>query len=155
MSIFMNRSVAWMGLALLALAGAAHAQQGQSDWDKIVLEDKDGNVMTSTGGDFVTANVGQLLNVGEHMLLSGDKTLAKVVYYELDDDGNVLRKCVRDYTDPSTYIIDASCVPAAGWVSGGNGVAAGAIAGAAVIGGALLGSGGDTPPGPLSTGPRN
>lgn len=70
-------------------------EQGKSDWDKIVLEDKAGNVMTSTGGDYQTAQVGKLLVVGEHMML-GDATKAKVVYYELDDEGRVLNRCVKD-----------------------------------------------------------
>jgi len=131
-------------------ASPAFAQQGKSAWDKIVLEDKAGNVMTSTGGDYQTALLGQNLAVGEYMMLSGDKALAKVVYYELDDNGKVLHKCVRDYTDPNTYIIDASCVPAAAWASGN-----GPMIGAAVVAALLLGSGGDTDPGPISAGPRN
>ena len=141
-----------MGLALLACVGVAGAQQQQdkSDWDKIVLEDKAGNVMTSTGGDYQTAEIGKLLVVGENMMLSGEKSLAKVVYYELDDNGNVVQKCVRDYKDPNTYIIDASCVPAAAWAS-----SKGVIIGAAVVAAALLGSGGDKDPGPVSNGPRN
>ena len=140
----------------LVLASAVFAVQAmaqtadQSDWDRIVLEDKAGNVMTSTGGDYQTAEIGKLLVVGENMMLSGEKSLAKVVYYELDDNGNVVQKCVRDYKDPNTYIIDASCVPAAAWAS-----SKGVIIGAAVVAAALLGSGGDKDPGPVSNGPRN
>lgn len=143
-----------LSLALLAVAALAatpaFAQQGKTDWDKIVLEDKAGNVMTSTGGDYQTAEIGKLLVVGENMMLSGEKSLAKVVYYELDDNGNVVHKCVRDYKDPNTYIIDASCVPAAAWASN-----KGVIIGAAVVAAALIGSGGDKDPGPISNGPRN
>jgi hypothetical protein len=146
----MNKSAFALTIIGMLLAAPAFAQQGKTDWDKIVLEDKAGNVLTSTGGDFQTANVGQLLTVGENMMLTGDQPLAKVVYYELDKDGNVLHKCVRDYQDPNTYIIDASCVPAAAWTSG-----RGPIIGAAVVGALLLGSGDDVKPGPLSTGPRN
>lgn len=141
-------------LALMAIAALSaqpvFAQQGKSDWDKIVLEDKSGNVMTSTGGDYQTAEIGKLLTIGEYMMLSGDKSLAKVVYYELDDNGNVVHKCVRDYKDPNTYIIDASCVPAAAWAS-----SKGPVIGAAVVAALLLGSGGDKDPGPISNGPRN
>ena len=151
-----------LALAIVAAAVAAPASsqnnaQGKSDWDKIVLEDKAGNVMTSVGGDYVTAFVGKELVVGEHMMLSGDKTKAKVVYYELDDDGDVVRKCVKDYVDPDTYIIDATCVPAAVWAHTGaaSGVNAGIITGTAVIGGVILHTRDSTPPGPLSTGVRH
>ena len=147
----------------LVLASAVFAVQAmaqtadQSDWDRIVLEDKAGNVMTSAGGDYQTAVIGKELIVGEHMMLSGDKTKAKVVYYELDDDGDVVRKCVKDYVDPDTYIIDATCVPAAVWAHTGaaSGVNAGIITGTAVIGGVILHTRDSTPPGPLSTGVRH
>jgi len=146
--------------ALVALSAAfvapAIAQgQNKSDWDKIVLEDKAGNVMTSTGGDYQTADIGKLLVVGEHMML-GDATKAKVVYYELDDEGKVVDKCVKDYTDPDTYIIDAVCTPAAAWLNGGHisGANAGMIAGAAVIGAALINSGGSNDNDAISRGAR-
>lgn len=142
-------------LAVVAALAAvpAHAQNGKSDWDKIVLEDKAGNVMTSTGGEYLSADIGKLLAVGEHMMLSGNTSKAKVVYYELDDDGDVVRKCVKDYTDPDTYIIDATCVPPAAWAGSSKG--AGIIVGAAVIGGVLLNIDDDVPVGPLSTGVRH
>ena len=145
----------------LVLASAVFAVQAmaqtadQSDWDRIVLEDKAGNVMTSTGGDYQTAAIGKELIVGEHMMLSGDKTLAKVVYYELDDDGDVIRKCVKDYAQPDTYIIDASCIVAAAWANTPMAPGAGIIAGAAVIGGVLIDIDDDVPVGPLSTGVRH
>ena len=148
-----------LSLALLAVAALAatpaFAQQGKTDWDKIVLEDKAGNVMTSSGGDYQTAAIGKELIVGEHMMLSGDKTLAKVVYYELDDDGDVIRKCVKDYSQPDTYIIDASCIAAVAWTNGSVGAGAGIIAGAAVIGGVLIDIDDDVPVGPLSTAVRH
>ena len=139
----------------LVLASAVFAVQAmaqtadQSDWDRIVLEDKAGNVMTSTGGDYQTAVIGKELIVGEHMMLSGDKTLAKVVYYELDDEGRVVDKCVRDYVDPNVYIIDATCKPIVAWTSNGKGI----VIGAALVGAALLDSAGDEAP-PVSTGAR-
>lgn len=146
--------------ALIALnatlvAPAIAQENNKSDWDKIVLEDKAGNVMTSTGGDYQTAYIGKLLVVGEHMML-GDATKAKVVYYELDDEGKVVDKCVRDYTEPDTYIIDAVCTPAVAWLNGGHisGANAGVIAGAAVIGAALLNSGDSEVRSPISRGAR-
>lgn len=147
------RNLAFAVLAAVAVyAAPVSAQNDKSDWDKIVLEDKAGNVMTSTGGEYQTAQIGKLLVVGENMLLSGEKTLAKVVYYELDDNGKVIRKCVRDYRDPDTYIIDASCVPAAVWTAGTGKTPI--VLGAAVVAALLLG-GDDVEPGPISTGGRN
>ena len=149
-----------LGFTLIALSAlsvaAASAQQGKSDWDKIVLEDKAGNVMTSTGGDYQTAQIGKQLIIGEHMLL-GDATKAKVVYYELDDNGKVLSKCVKDYTDPNTYIIDAVCMPGAAWASGGaaSGTNVGLVVGAAVVGAALLNNEDKSDVGPLSDAVRH
>lgn len=148
----------WIALALLAAGAPAFAQsaggapRNDSDWDKIVLEDKAGNVMTSTGGDYQAANIGQQLVVGERMMLTGDVSKAKVVYYKLDRDGDVIRKCVKDYRDPETYIIDASCVPAAAWWSGAPSSGGGIVAGAAVAGALLLNSQGNVPvqPGAVS-----
>ena len=140
-----------MVVAASLLAGPVAAQDNSS-WDRIVLEDKAGNVMTSTGGEYETAAVGKQLQVGEHMMLSGSAVKAKVVYYDLDNDGNTLRKCVRDYTDANTYIIDAVCVPAAGWTAN-PGKTALLVTGAAVGVALLLNSGGNEDP-PISPGAR-
>ena len=153
----MNKHVFALSVVLAVFAAPALAQDN-NDWDKIVLEDKGGNVMTSTGGDYQTAVIGKQLVVGEHMMLSGDATKAKVVYYELDDDGHVIRKCVKDYTDPNTYIIDATCTGAVAWTHGARPVGAGAgiIVGAAVIGGVIINKTGDeVPVGPISTAVRH
>ena len=142
-----------------ALAMPAFAQNNSDDgWDRIVLEDKGGNVLTSTGGEYQTAQIGKQLVVGEHMMLSGTSTKAKVVYYDLNDEGKIIRKCVKDYTDPNTYIIDATCTGAVAWTHGARPVGAGAgiIVGAAVIGGVIIDKKGDNVPvGPLSTSVRH
>jgi len=144
-----------IALSALSVAAVSAQEQGKSDWDKIVLEDKAGNVMTSTGGDYQTAQIGKQLIIGEHMML-GDSTKAKVVYYELDDDGKVLSKCVKDYTDPNTYIIDATCKGAVAWASGGaSGTNVGLIVGAALIGAAVLNNEDKTDVGPLSDAVRH
>ena len=157
-----------MAAVLLALAGASFSPvfaqsngNGDTSWDRIVLTDKAGNVMTSVNGaPYGSANTGDLLQVGEHMMLADAqvKPRARVEYQELNDKGEVIRRCIRDYRDPNTYIVDASCHVAAAWASTGvkgAGVSAGVIAGAAVIGGVLIGNGEKTPPGPLSTGVRH
>ena len=146
-----------IAVATVFSAPASAQKQGKSDWDKIVLEDKAGNVMTSTGGDYQTAQIGKQLIIGEHMML-GDATKAKVVYYEIDDAGKVLDKCVKDYTDPNTYIIDAVCKVAGAWANGGGAVSggnAGIILGAAGIGAALINNEDNVPVGPLSTAVRH
>ena len=149
------KKFAFASIALFAIVAGPAAAQNKSDWDKIVLEDKSGNVMTSTGGDYQTAPVGKQLIIGEHMML-GDATKAKVVYYELDDNGKVVNRCVKDYTDPNTYIIDATCTAGAGWANGGgmSGAQVGMIVGAGVIGAALINNQDKTEVGPLSNGTR-
>lgn len=145
-----------IALSAISFAAASAQEQGKSDWDRIVLEEKAGTVMTSTGGDYQTAQVGKQLVIGEYMMLA-DSTKAKVVYYELDDNGKVLRRCVKDYTDPNTYIIDAVCTPGAAWANGGaiSGTQAGMIIGAGVVAGALLNGGDNSDPGPLSNAVRH
>ena len=150
------KKLAFAAIALAAIFVAPAIAQETASWDKIVLEDKAGNVMTSQGGEYQTAPIGKQLTVGERMML-GDATVAKVVYYDLDDNGKVLNKCVRDYTDPNTYIIDANCTAAVAWTNGGqiNGVSAGIIVGAGVIGAALLNSADKVEVGPLSSAVRH
>ena len=119
--------------------------------DKIVLEAKTGSVMTSTGGQYQTADVGRLLVSGESMML-GDSSNATVVYYYLDDEGEVERKCVEKYDGANTYVIDESCAVAA-WIPGSR-AAAGIIVGAGLIGAAIIGGMDNTPAPPLSAGPN-
>ncbi|MDE2408219.1 MAG: hypothetical protein KGL91_10225 [Xanthomonadaceae bacterium] len=139
-------------LAVCTLPALAQ-KQAENDWDKIVLEQAKGSVMTSTGGDYSSATIGDVLVVGQHMLLAGAQPGAQLVYYKLGDNGQVLRKCVRDYDQANTYVVDASCV--AGVARAGSsariGASAGIIMGAALLGGALSGSGKSTP---VSSGSR-
>ena len=143
-------------IAIAATFTAPAFAQSKSDWDKIVLEEARGSVMTSTGAEYQTASVGKLLVVGENMMLS-TSSKAKVVYYELDDEGKVVDKCVKDYTDPNTYIIDATCTPVAAWTgsTAGNGMNAGIIVGAGVIGAVLLNTDDNVDVGPLSSSVRH
>ncbi len=140
-------------LAAVCALPAFAQSQSSNDWDKIVLEQANGSVMTSTGGDYRSAAIGDQLTVGQYMMLSGAQPGAKLVYYKLDDKGRVIHKCVRDYDQANTYVVDASCKIAAGWAhSGGmNGANLGMIAGAVLVGAALLGSEKSTP---ISSGRR-
>ena len=138
----------------MAVAFAAPAfAQSKSDWDKIVLEEAQGSVMTSTGAEYQSAAIGKLLVVGENMMLSASSK-AKVVYYDLDDEGKVVDKCVKDYTDPSTYIIDATCTPVAAW-AGSPGMGPALIIGAGVVGAALINTDDKVDVGPLSSSVRH
>ena len=143
-------------IAIAATFTAPAFAQSKSDWDKIVLEEVRGSVMTSTGAEYQTASVGKLLVVGENMMLS-TSSKAKVVYYELDDEGKVVDKCVKDYTDPSTYIIDAACTPAAAWANtaGSPGMSPALIIGAGVVGAALINTDDKVDVGPLSSSVRH
>jgi hypothetical protein len=140
-------------LALLAAACCvpAHAQDVVKP-DKIVLEEKTGSVMTSTGGDFQTADTGKLLADGESMMLNDGAKATVVYYYYYDDEGNRFRKCVEKYSGPDTFVIDDSC-KAAAWITSNPRGAAWIIGGAAV-GAALLGGGGSNNNEPISAGAR-
>lgn len=140
-------------LFLAACATPALAQdppQAQDVPEKIVLEQKAGSVMTSTGGDYETTRLGELLVVNESMML-GDGAKATVVYYY--DDGD--RKCTEYYEGPNTFLIDDSCKKAAAyWTNNGSAAGSAAIiTGAAIIGAVILESMDDVP-GPLSLGPN-
>lgn len=135
---------------LLATCTVPAMAQDEQKPDKIVLEQKAGSVMTSTGGDYETARVGELLVVNESMMLA-DGAKAQVVYYY--DDGK--RKCVENYEGPNTFIIDDSCKKAAYLTHGGSQFGnAAIITGAALIGAAILESMDNEEPRPISVGPN-
>ena len=133
---------------LLAVCAAPVFAQDQAKPDSIVLETKVGSVMTSTGGDFQTADTGKQLVEGESMMLN-DGAKATVVYYY--DNGK--RKCVEKYAGPNTFVIDDSCKAAAWITSNPRGTAL--IVGGAVVAAALLAGGSDDDTGPpISAGAR-
>lgn len=135
-------------LAMLALPAVAQDAIGSKP-DSIVLEDKVGSVMTSTGDAYQSVVVGKQLVIGESMMLT-EGAKATVVYYY--DNGD--RKCVERYAGPNTFVIDDSCTKAA-WISNGSpGKSALIIVGAGLLGAAVLESMDDVPPGPLSAGAR-
>ncbi len=140
-------------LAAILLAGCVvpAMAQDQEKPDKIVLEQKVGGVMTSTGGDYESASTGKILIRDESMMLS-DGAKATVVYYY--DNGK--RKCTEDYAGPNTFVIDESCTKAAYVTDKGAGMSSGGVMllGAALIGAAIVSSGDNVAPGPISGGSR-
>lgn len=144
----MRTPVSLTAALLLALCAAPVLAQDQAKPDSIVLEAKAGSVMTSTGGDYTSAQAGKQLVEGESMMLN-DGARATVVYYY--DNGK--RKCTEHYAGPNTFVIDDSC-KAAGWMAS-NPRGKLLIVGSAVAAAAILASGGgnDNPP-PVSAGAR-
>jgi hypothetical protein len=133
---------------LLAVCAAPVFAQDQTKPDSIVLETKVGSVMTSTGGDYQSADVGKKLVEGESMMLN-DGAKAEVVYYY--DNGR--RKCVEKYSGPNTFVIDDSC-KAAGWMASNPKGTALIIGGAVVAAALLTGGGSDNNGPPISAGAR-
>ena len=141
------------GLMASAFSVSAFAQDPGETLDKIVLEAKAGSVMTSTGAQYESAATGKLLTNGESLML-GENSKATVVYYYLDRNGDLHRKCVEKYEGANTFTIDDSCKKVAWANEGGSMKGAGIIIGAGVIAGAIIGSEDEVPVGPLSTGPN-
>lgn len=156
-------TVALLGVLGSVFSAAAGAQDPVEHADKIVLEEKAGSVMSSTGAQYETAPLGKRFVNGESMML-GDEAKATVVYYYLDRNGDLRRKCTEKYTGPETFIIDDSCKKGVWWTDGGStaGATGGAsgvggpaiIVAAGVLGAAIVGGMDDSPVGPLSTGPN-
>lgn len=67
-----------------------------------------GVVMSSTGGEFVTASTGKELIKDERLMISKDSS-ATVVFND---------HCQRTYDEPGVYTIDADC-KAIAWFGGG------------------------------------
>lgn len=144
----MTQRLPLIAALLMALCAAPALAQEQAKPDSIVLEAKAGSVMTSTGGDYTSAQTGKQLVEGESLMLN-DGAKATVVYYY--DNGK--RKCTEHYAGPNTYVIDDSC-KAAGWIAT-NPRGTVLIVGGAIAAAAILGSGGgDNNAPPVSAGAR-
>ena len=109
-------------LAAALLAGmafaSAHAAEGVA-----TLRVERGNVMTSTGGEFVTARSGAQLVEGERLMLT-DGASASVVYDN---------QCSEPYTAAGVFVVDAVC-NSMGAVETATGAVATAAVGPAGIG---------------------
>lgn len=129
--------------ALLVLSAALSAPAFAQENSNITLRVDAGTVMSSTGGEYATANTGKQLVVGEKLMVNAGSA-ASAVY-----EGG----CTVEFKEPGVYEVPGECRKAA-WV-GGNGKNAAIIIGAGVIGAALLNSEDDVDVGPLSPGIRH
>ena len=104
-------------IASLALTASANALA--ADADATLLVDR-GSVMTSQGGEFATAQSGQLLATGDRLMVT-EGSAATVVY---------ANDCRREYATPGVYVIEEDCqLVAAAMRSGANGATGAGVAG--------------------------
>ncbi|MBN8794123.1 MAG: hypothetical protein J0I22_00100 [Stenotrophomonas nitritireducens] len=141
--IAMTKFAAALIAASVAFAAPAFAQEQNNS---IVIQINAGSAMTSTGGDYMTANSGQPVAVGEKVMVNAGSA-ATLVYKN---------GCKMELRQPGVYTVPADC-KVAGWTN--NGTASGAnaaiIAGVAAIGAAVLANEKDVPVGPLSASIRH
>ncbi len=104
--------------ALTLLSVVAFAQPHDEDKTVATLEVGKGTIMTSKGGEFVTASTGEKL-IKEERLMVAKESSATVVYND---------HCKRTYDEPGVYKIDEDCKAVAFW---GIGTAALIVAAAA------------------------
>lgn len=139
----MTKFAAALIAASVAFAAPAFAQEQNNS---IVIQINAGSAMTSTGGDYMTANSGQPVAVGEKVMVNAGSA-ATLVYRN---------GCKMELRQPGVYTVPADC-KVAGWTN--NGTASGAnaaiIAGVAAIGAAVLANEKDVPVGPLSASIRH
>ena len=130
---------------LLAASAAFAAPAFAQDNSSITLRVDTGSVMSSTGGEFASANTGKPLAVGEKLMINAGSS-ATAVY-----EGG----CTVEFKEAGVFEVPGECKKAAWANNGGAGKNAAIIIGAGVIGAALINSGDNEDVGPLSTGVRH
>lgn len=134
----MKKLAILLATSSLLLAGVASAQSQEN----ITLRIKNGSVMTSGGGEFVTAQSGQALTQGEKLSVSND-THAQAVYDRgTADTGD---DCVIEFKAAGVYEVPGDCKPAGAWQANSNGVNLWIVGAVAVGLGVELGSSSNTP----------
>ena len=126
-----------VAVTLALAASAASAADGD-----ITLRVDRGSIMTSTGGEFASAQSGKVLIEGERMMVT--EGASATVFYDRD--------CRREYTAPGVYEIERDCKRAVAmvgtdWLSAGK-IALGVGVGAAIL--ANMDKSGGKPPPPIS-----
>ena len=100
-------------LLIASLALTASATALAADGDATLLVDR-GSIMTSQGGEFATAQSGQVLASGERLMVT-EGSAATVIY---------ANDCRRQFSTPGVYVIKEDCqLVAAGTRNGANGTA--------------------------------
>ena len=129
----MTKFASLLVVASFALAASATATAAEEA--AATLRVDRGNVMTSQGGDFATAQSGQTLVSGERLMVTEDSAATVT-------SGN---DCTRTYTTPGVYVVELDCERAV--ADGGMGIWAVASAvGLGVAAAAALGGGDDDSP---------
>lgn len=114
-------------LAVAASAAMFAAPAFAQDVVAPTLSVEQGSVMTSTGGEFVTAPSGKLLAPGERVMV-GEGASASVVY----SNG-----CAYEYSEPGVYSVPATCTGGAAQRGNAAGVAGTDLAAVGIIAGTV------------------
>lgn len=112
-------------------AGSLFAQSQEN----VTLRIRNGSVMTSSGGEFVTAQSGQGLTRGEKLSIS-NATYAQAVYDRGTQDTR--DDCVIEFKTAGVYEVPGDCKPAGAWQAGSNGINKWIVAGVAIGAAAML-----------------
>lgn len=115
----------------LLYAGAACAQSQEN----VTLRIKSGSVMTSDGGEFVTAQSGQGLPAGTKISVAAGSN-AQAVYDRGTEDTR--DDCVIEFKNPGVYELPGECKAAGAWQAGPNGVNIWTVGAVAIGFGAML-----------------
>lgn len=137
----MTKLAAVLFAASVAFAAPAFAQ----DSGTATLQVENGSIMTSTGGDYVTATTGQNLQAGQKLMV-GENSVGVLTY------GN---GCKIKLDVPGVYSVPNDCRAMAAKAGGTSGMNAGIIAMSALVAAGLIGNEENIPVGPLSNGIRH
>ena len=122
-----NKTGTLLLASVLSLAMApAFAQDGDEDTAVLTYS---GEVMVSSGGEYVTAANGQVVQEGQSFMVHSGSA-ATITY-----DNN----CQINYVEPGTYVVPDDCDPALAYVGSGAGTAGTAAGSAALTAGIVAG----------------
>ncbi|WP_374555902.1 hypothetical protein [Thermomonas sp.] len=137
----MTKLAAALFAASVAFATPAFAQ----DSGTATLRVESGSIMTSTGGDYVTATSGQNLEAGQKVMVN-ENSVGILTY------GN---GCKIKLDVPGVYAVPNDCKAIAAKAGAGSNMSAGIIALSALVAAGLINNEENTPAGPLSNGIRH
>ena len=133
--MFLSRAAIILGLSLLIAPLAVQAQDQAAG--NIGLQVNHGSVLVSTGGEFVQAAPGQVIEPGHRVMLA-EGASASLGY---------ANGCQKALSEPGVYTVTADCAVGGSQRSVSTGtVVAGVVGGVAVIAAVAGGGGSDDPP---------